>query len=116
LDSPRIVGHGRGHPLAGGLADGEDWPVSAASAPVQLTGGVEFPHEPACLSHPARACAQPQVYSAFSAADFKKELEMIFRIYVNALENHNLLILAPKIVKQILVDFLGVDLWFKNIA
>jgi hypothetical protein len=27
-----------------------------------------------------------------------------------------LLILAPKIVKQILVDFLGVDLWFKNIA
>jgi hypothetical protein len=40
---------------------------------------------------------------------------MIFRIYVNVLENHNLLILALKIMKQILVDFLGVDLWFKNI-
>jgi hypothetical protein len=24
--------------------------------------------------------------------------------------------MAPKIMKQILVDFLGVDLWFKNIA
>jgi hypothetical protein len=41
---------------------------------------------------------------------------MIFRIYVNALENHNLLIFAPKIMKQNLVDFLGVYLWFKNIA
>jgi hypothetical protein len=29
---------------------------------------------------------------------------------INALEIHNLLILAPKIVKQILVDFLGPDL------
>jgi hypothetical protein len=29
---------------------------------------------------------------------------------INALEIHNLLILAPKIVKQILVDFLGLDL------
>jgi hypothetical protein len=32
------------------------------------------------------------------------------------LEIHNLLILAPKIVKQNLVDFLEPDLWFKNIA
>jgi hypothetical protein len=41
---------------------------------------------------------------------------MIFRNDVNALENHNLLILAPKMVKQILVDFLGVDLQCKNIV
>jgi hypothetical protein len=55
-----------------------------------------------------------RVHSAFSMADFlKRNWKMIFRIYVNALENHNLHILALKIVKQILVDFLGVDLWFK---
>jgi hypothetical protein len=35
---------------------------------------------------------------------------MIFRKDENGLEIHNLLILAPKIVKQILVDFLEPDL------
>jgi hypothetical protein len=35
---------------------------------------------------------------------------MIFRIHENTLEIHNLLILAPKIMKQILVDLLGPDL------
>jgi hypothetical protein len=35
---------------------------------------------------------------------------MISKKYVNGLEIHNLLILAPKIAKQILVDFLGPDL------
>jgi hypothetical protein len=37
-------------------------------------------------------------------------LKMISKKDVNALEIHNLLILAPKIVKQILADFLGLDL------
>jgi hypothetical protein len=37
-------------------------------------------------------------------------LKMISRKDINALEIHNLLILAPKIVKQILVDFLEPDL------
>jgi hypothetical protein len=35
---------------------------------------------------------------------------MIFRKDENGLESHNLLILAPKIVKQILVDLLRPDL------
>jgi hypothetical protein len=35
---------------------------------------------------------------------------MIFQKDVNALEIHNLLILALKIVKQILVDFLELDI------
>jgi hypothetical protein len=37
-------------------------------------------------------------------------LKMNSRKEINALEIHNFLILAPKIVKQILVDFLRPDL------
>jgi hypothetical protein len=37
-------------------------------------------------------------------------LKMNCRKEINALEIHNLLILAPKIMKQILVDFLEPDL------
>jgi hypothetical protein len=44
-----------------------------------------------------------RVHSTFSPVDFKEIWKMIFfRNYVIALKNHNLLILAPKIMKQIL--------------
>jgi hypothetical protein len=41
---------------------------------------------------------------------------MDFQKMRKASKIHILRFMAPKIVKQILVDFLGVDLWFKNIA
>jgi hypothetical protein len=64
-----------------GLADG--WG--------QLTRGPQLP---------APAGALHRVHPTFSAADFKGNLEKwIFRNYVNALENHNLLILTLKMVK-----------------
>jgi hypothetical protein len=62
----------------------------ACSSPGRLTGGV---------------------YLAFPAADFLKGFEKCFsRNYLNALKNHNLLNIASKIVKQILVDFVRPDL------
>jgi hypothetical protein len=42
--------------------------------------------------------------------------KMFSRKRENDSKNHILRFMVPKIVKQILVDFLGVDLWFKNIA
>jgi hypothetical protein len=53
----------------------------------------DWVHDTGCTQH-------------FPRLIFKRDLKNgFFRIYVNALENHNLLILAPKLVKQILVDF-----------
>jgi hypothetical protein len=81
------------------------WPETSPSARVRQSA-------PPCLSLadgwgrltrgpqlPESAGALHRVHLAFSAGDFKRNWKMIFKIYVNALENHNLLILAPKIVK-----------------
>jgi hypothetical protein len=62
---------------------------------------------PAYLSQCARACAQLWVALAFSAGFQIKEFLYFCEI---ALEIYNLPILAPKIVKQILVYFLGPDI------
>jgi hypothetical protein len=61
----------------------------------------------ACLSQCARACAQLWVALAFSVGFQRKEFLYFYEI---AFEIYNLLILAPKIVKQNLVYFLGLDL------
>jgi hypothetical protein len=95
---------------AGELTGGEIRAVSASPASMWLTCGVRLPHGPACLSPLARACTLHRVHLAFQWLMFKRNLKMISRKDVNGLEIHNLLILAPKIVKKILVDFLGPDL------
>jgi hypothetical protein len=53
------------------------------------------------------------IFQPVSEKDLKK---LISRKCENDSKNHILRFMAPKIVKQILVDFLGVDLWFKNIV
>jgi hypothetical protein len=47
---------------------------------------------------------------------FQKNKEKDFQILFRASKIHNMLIIAPNLMKQILVDFLGVDLQYKNIA
>jgi hypothetical protein len=54
-----------------------------------------------------------RVYPAFQQHFLKGFEKWIFRNYVNDLENHNLLNMTPKMMKLILVDFLGIDLQYK---
>jgi hypothetical protein len=68
-------------------------PVSALGPRVSRSGQV-WVHRLGCTQH-------------FVAAVFKGIFEkMNFQIYLNTFKNHNLLILALKMMKQILVDFL----------
>jgi hypothetical protein len=61
-------------------------------------------------------CTDPGTCSFFGSGGFLDFKKMNFQIYLNTSKNHNLLILAPKMMKPILVDFLGVDLQYKIIA
>jgi hypothetical protein len=54
---------------------------------------------------------------AFWVAGFSKRIKkMISRFCFKALKIHNLSYIAPKLMKQILLGFLGVDLQYKIIA
>jgi hypothetical protein len=64
----------------------------------------------------ARVYTAPGVLSVFYRLGLKRDLKLISRNSLKASKIYILRFMAPKIVKQILVDFLGVDLWFKNIA
>jgi hypothetical protein len=55
-------------------------------------------------------------FSTFQPVSEKDIMKWIFKKCENDSKNHILRFMALKMVKQILVDFLEVDLWFKNIA
>jgi hypothetical protein len=54
--------------------------------------------------------------STFQPVSEKGFMKWISKKCKNDSKNHILRFMAPKIVKQILVDFLEVGIWFKNIA
>jgi hypothetical protein len=70
------------------------------------------------VSHSGKSVgARPRVYPAFVAAVLKGIFKkLIFRNCENASKIHILKNIAPKIMKPILVDFLGIDLQYKNIV
>jgi hypothetical protein len=61
-------------------------------------------------------CTDLGTCSFFGPGGFQDFKKMNFKIYLNTSKNHNLLILAPKMMKLILIYFLGVDLQYKIIA
>jgi hypothetical protein len=123
---PRSLGHATStiEFARGWRSPWSSWPGRRPHRRRAVAAGVSLPlpmtdpwgRGPTCLSPLARVCTLHRVHLAFQRLMFKRNLKMISRKDVNALEIHNLLILGSKIVKQILVDFLIPDIRCKNIA
>jgi hypothetical protein len=115
--SPWHGGHGGGDLIAGNLADGEIPSVNR-----ELYSGLTDRWGRLTRRGPllaARARTWVQIWgspSIFEGVFRKGLMKLISRKCENDSKNHILRFMTPKIVKQILVDFLGVDLWFKNVA